>query len=251
MIISHAKQFAFFRIPKTGSTTAEFMLRQSGGLDESEIIATVGFGGLPSSVNLPDKYTDNVVRGAARRRLLRRGEEGLDIIPINFNDPDGFLGANVMHMTPTEAIGEGLITLAQLRTYDCYAYLRDPRDRYVSSYAMAMGPGLALPERLKATLTDGYKFGLVGKNQVDFFFVDGEQVLAPLDFTNYVSELRGIITFIGGFDFPFIPTFNTGRARDKNITLNDWFVPGAEREIRALYREDFTFYEENRNIWDA
>ena len=40
MIISHSKKFVFFRVAKTGSTTAEVMLRMSGAFDTAADILT-------------------------------------------------------------------------------------------------------------------------------------------------------------------------------------------------------------------
>ena len=53
MIISHRLKFVFFRTPKTGSTTAEFMLRLCGAFDDNDVMTVMPNGQFPA-VNMID-----------------------------------------------------------------------------------------------------------------------------------------------------------------------------------------------------
>lgn len=82
------------------------------------------------------------------------------------------------HVQPREVLAEGLMTMDQLREYRCYAFIRDPIERYLSGF------------RRRLTTEEM-------RHQPDFFFVDKEQVVEPLDFSNYESELRRMLSEIG------------------------------------------------------
>ena len=77
MIISHRLKFAFFRVPKTGSTTMEFMLRLSDVFDQNDMLSASLQGGFPA-VNVPDIES-----------LRRQGK----LMP-------GLVKGNHMHLTP-------------------------------------------------------------------------------------------------------------------------------------------------------
>ena len=83
MIISHRHKFAFFRIPKTGSTTVAFMLRMCDVFGDDDVVTNAPVGGFP---------------------------------PINC-DPTirGEDGGTSPHMTPQEAVAAGFIMVAQLQ----------------------------------------------------------------------------------------------------------------------------------------
>ena len=100
MIISHRKKFAFFCNQRTGSKAVGIFLRLSGIFDENDILIAQPF---PAT------------------RTAR-----IEIPAYNIGN---YTSDEVNHMTPQAAIDAGFITLEQLREYDCYAFLRNPRDR--------------------------------------------------------------------------------------------------------------------------
>lgn len=165
MIISHRLKFAFFANQKTGSKAAGLMLRLSGIFNETDIMSYQPF---------PATRTVDI-----------------ELPPYNLN---GQRNTSVDHFTPQKAIDAGFITLEQLREYDCYAFLRDPEERFMAvRAAMQMnrngqaftphrphGPGPAPP-------------------QYEFFYVGDEQVVTPLNFNKFEQELRMIIENLGGY----------------------------------------------------
>lgn len=163
MIISHRLKFAFFCNQRTGSKAAGIALRFAGVFDENDILIAQPF---PAT------------------RTAR-----IEIPAYNLGK---YKTSAVTHMTPQKAIDAGFITLEQLREYDCYAFLRNPEERFIAiraSMQVTRDGMFAKPEKVVAG---------VGTPQHEFFFVGNEQVVTPLDFDNYGDELRMIIEKLGG-----------------------------------------------------
>ena len=209
MIISHRLKFAFFRVPKTGSTTMELLLRMTGAFDDRDIASPV----------------------------IRYAVPGLGVGADRIPEPSPAAGRYVAapHVTPQECIDRGYITIEQLREYSCYAALRDPFDRAVSVFVHAHG---RVPEMTKAmfdrTIREGKDYKLLEKPQADYFHVDGEEVLAPVDFGNFVSALNGLLASVPGntIAFPIIPNFN--RSIGKEPEHNRANYVDAHPELKAI-----------------
>lgn len=145
MIISHRKKFAFFANPKTGSKAAGIMLRMAGVFDENDILIRQPFAGTRT----------------ADLALPNYNAEGI---------PD--------HLVPAEAIERGLITLEQMREYNCFAFLREPEERYAASR-------IAMVMNRHGEVSNGRPIEQPHLPQHMYFLVDGEQVVTPLDFDRY------------------------------------------------------------------
>ena len=165
MIISHRKKFAFFANQKTGSKAAGLMLRLSGIFDENDIMSYQPF---------PATRTVDI-----------------ELPPYNL---DGQRNASVDHFTPQKAIDAGHITLEQLREYDCYAFLRDPEERF-----RAVRAAMQMNRNAQA-FTPHRPYGAKeAPPQHTFFFVGDEQVVTPLNFNEYEKEIRMMIEKLGGY----------------------------------------------------
>ena len=161
MIISHRKKFAFFANQKTGSKAVGLILRLSGIFDENDIMIAQPF---PAT------------RTAA-----------IELPAYNLGDHPTHI---VNHMTPTQAIDAGFITLNQLREYDCYCFLREPKERFLASRSAMMhdrNGNIAMPGRRVAG---------VAPPQHTFFYVDDEQVVEPLDFDDYEIEIKRLLVHL-------------------------------------------------------
>src|SRR5690606_21027612 len=132
MIISLRSRFAFFRVPRTGSTTAELLLRLSGAFNESDMMTAFAQFGLPSR-NLD---TDSV-RSFRRWPFESVSDQRKGVVEQ----------ARLGHMTPSEAVKCGLIQPGELDSMNCYAFVRNPVDRYLSAfqYFVLRGPFEQLP----------------------------------------------------------------------------------------------------------
>lgn len=165
MIISHRKKFAFFANQKTGSKAVGLMLRLSGIFDENDIMMAQPFPATRTvDINLPE---------------YNLGE---------------YSSLAVNHMTPVEAIEAGFITLEQLREYDCYAFLRDPEERFIASRA-----AMQMNRNGKAFTPHRPYGGKPHPPQYTFFYVDDEQVVTPLDFNNFESEIHMLLEKLDGY----------------------------------------------------
>jgi len=173
MIISHRKKFAFFANQKTGSKAVGLVLRLSGIFDENDIMIAQPFPATRTArINLPE---------------------------YNLNEHKTHL---VNHFRPKDAIEAGFITLEQLREYDCYAFLREPEQRFLASRASMM------MNRQGKIAMPGYRAGGVAPPQHTFFFVGDEQVVTPLDFGNYEQEIRMLLEKLGANKQMDVPEIN-------------------------------------------
>ena len=163
MIISHRLKFAFFANQRTGSKAVGIILRLCGVFNENDILIAQPF---------PATRTAQI-----------------DLPAYNMN---GHESRFVNHMTPEEAIAAGFIDLDQLREYDCYAFLREPEERFRATRVSAQidrKGNIGMPGRGVS--------GNVAPPQFKFFFVGDEQVVTPLDFDNFEDELRMIVQRLG------------------------------------------------------
>ena len=231
MIISHSKKFIFFRVAKTGSTAGEFLLRMSGAFDLTT-----------------DSFTQ---------------QHWARLPAINPTWPSG-VSVNWAHATPQQLIDHGVLTIQQLREYACYAFLRPMEDRFVSSCLHGMKAGnwgrldsMGLkPEafmkrwrRMDNLVIKGRS--IVGRPQVDWFFVGDEQVVTPLNFTNYDDELKKVLASVSGHVFGEIPRLNANNSLPQN--REEWMrgvwdqYPEVRDDINTRYAADKQFYEDNFN----
>lgn len=150
MIISHRKKFAFFANPKTGSKAAGIMLRMAGVFDENDILIRQPFVGTRTA--------------------------DLCLPAYNAKDiPD--------HLTPAEAIERGLITLEQMREYNCFAFLREPEERYNASR-------IAMVMNRHGQISNGRPLEKPHLPQYMYFVVDDEEVITALDFDDYKAGIK-------------------------------------------------------------
>lgn len=215
MIISHRLKFAFFRSPKTGSTTTELILRMCGVFDE-----------------------DRDVVSAMPRYGLTGDHAG---------EP---------HLSPSEAIEKGFLTIEQAREYKMFATLRDPYGRAVSIFGHAHQRLSGINNKdvfEEMTLRDA-EFGLLEKPQVDYFYVGDEQVCEPVDFRDFASSVKSFLkndvgSLPGGatpIEFPVIPNFNVtgGKGPSHNrVAWIDHVNPKVKQRLATKYAADITLWE--------
>lgn len=199
MIISHRLKFAFFCNQRTGSKAVGIVLRFCGVFDENDILIAQPF---PAT------------------RTAR-----IEIPAYNL----GKLSSNhVNHMTPQQAINAGFITLDQLREYDCYAFLRNPKDRFMairSSMQVNRDGMFAKP---------GTRLAGLAPSQHEFFFVGDEQVVTPLDFDNYHEELKMLVAKVGGYSHMDIPEIT--REMEPRMPRKITYDPRGHVEEEELYK---------------
>lgn len=209
MIISHKHKFAFFRVPKTGSVTTNVLLRMEGQFGPDDILSKANYMGFADQ-NLGVDYEAQV-------------DNQWDLI----------------HATPTEAVTLGLITEAQLEEYACFAFVRDPYDRFISQmkhtgvkeHVFEMDKAV---RHYAANLAD---LKTLGRPQASYF-VTG--FIEPLDFRNIDNEIRRLVPLVGGRPPRNLPILNKGRKTD----TSDPFVwtPELRAMVADMYPEDIVLW---------
>lgn len=208
MIISHRHKFAFFRPPKCGTTTATFFLRICGAFDERDTLS---------------------------------GMYGNSLTPTSDLDQEEY--TIEAHYTPAEAINAGLITLDQLREYRSVAILRDPFKRQLSALIHQTGR-FCDPSYISMWVEkyDGDFSGILQVPQSAWFYIDGELVLEPLLMDNYERNLREIISYVGGCDFPLIPSMNSRDKTREGYPMREWMTPEFIAHVNKNYSADIALY---------
>lgn len=216
MILSPKNKFAFFRVPKTGSSTAAFFLNISR---------------LP----LEDDYTAPMPAfGIGDPIVLKKQDPKLE---------------EIIHATPEIAMRHGLVTMDQLREYECFGYVRDPYARLVSGLVHGMGPR-TIPQLMESQLEDiGYegivkRFTVLVSKQVDYHFANGEQVLTPLLMSDYEANLRMMLKKFGGIDFPIIPHLNSRQVARSHVPKSMFITPILKSIVENHYAEDLELFNE-------
>lgn len=251
MIISHRHKFAFFRIPKTGSSTADTMLRLCGAFNKTDYMS--GVAGLSMTVPKPViDHFENQVRETVAADWKKNGRNADD--PSSKETLDAIVKAGsvslLVHITPTLAIEHNLITLEQLKEYNCFAYLRDPLDRQLSAYTHRKQGVPIIPQMFHLDMEHGVDLSLLNKPQADYFYVGDEVVLQPLDFLDYANELRRIIALVGGYHFEEIPQLNPA-SRPRGLTKDAYYTPEIEQKVSEYFTRDVQLYQNMRLARDA
>lgn len=176
MIISHRLKFAFFRVPKTGSSTASFVLKDCNIFDKNDLTS----------------YAKT-----EEQRKLNYG----------------------WHTTPLQAITFNLITFEQLLEYNCFAFFRNPKDRFYS----ARNHGLSIKEMQK---------------QLDFFFIKNKQIVTILNYNDYDNELRKMLKVLN-CTYGEIPKLNV---RERIFTPENFWTNDRIDCFNKEFSEDINFY---------
>lgn len=208
MIISHSKQFAFFRNPKTGSTTASFFLRISADFPEGDhLTAMPGFGfgeqGGDEFIHCtPQKAID---KGYITLQQLRDYKTYAYVRDPHERLISGLIYTNGRHFSP-DLLGQLMDRKSEV----------DLRKRY--SILLAL--------------------------QKDWFFVDGEQVVTPLKMgPQFVPNLRRMIDDVGGVQVPNIPPLNSKGHIRKAYPDSEWLTPRFNALVQELFAEDIAWYQ--------
>lgn len=216
MIISHRLKFAFFRPPKTGTTSTSFYLRICGAFDDNDTLSGIPTHGLKPTKN------------------LSRKNNGIDIV-------------TQAHYTPAEAVDAGFITIEQLREYKSVAFLRDPFRRTLSAIIHQSGR-FCDPSFIKHYITNYTelinKNGLLNSSQSDWFYIEEELVLEPLAMDDYENELRSLIKYVGGIDFPLLPPLNARPRVIAEYPMEEWMSPEFIAFVKDRYSKDIMLYEQ-------
>lgn len=216
MIISHKHKFAFFRSPKTGSVTTNILLRMEGEFGPDDVLS----------------------------KALRMGFDHQNLGPTYEAQVD--TEWDLIHATATDAVALGLITLAQLEEYACFATIRDPYDRWLSTMAHT---GVAPNTFEMETATNHYSKDLssklgdlktLAKSQASYFSTG---FVEPLDFRNLDAEIRRIVPLVGGRAPRKLPVLNAKRDRRVGADHFVW-TPELKAKVGTMFPEDVALWND-------
>jgi len=212
MIISHRHKFAYFRVPKTGSSTTEIILRLCGAIDRRDISTGHQTIGLPS-YNIPEALAQKL-------------------------SGSGFME----HMTPSLAIKYGLLTEQQLQEYHCVATIRKPASRWRSALGHI---GLVTPEdsiRMLESKTS-LPLEILEVPQSEYFMYKDELVCEPLWFDILENEIKQLMQSLGIKPLDDIPKLNASSIKKTDTPLSE-FIPNHLRPaFQSRFKSDIKLYK--------
>lgn len=266
MIISHKNKFILLRVPKTGSTSLEASVRFCGAVDKYDICSKTEDAFLPAQ-NLPVSYKNEVQRHMQLLQVVKIKQKYnfklTDEEKQRLNYPHKWMFF-MEHNTLDDFFKIpcfsklNLISKKQISEYKHYGFLRDPVERYLSSfvfYQVWSGKGKQKP----ITVEEFHKFTLkelknndniLFRPQKEYFYFEGKQIAEPLLFNNWASEASRMIKEIGFHPLTVYPRFKEDggakkRLNNKKPKVADWVDSYANIKdyISDHFHEDIEFYK--------
>ena len=207
MIISHSKQVNFWKIPRTGSTTVELLLRLMAGLDYSQDVVAAGHFFPAQAHNTPPGVPPSINGAPPSART---------------------------HLTPTEAIQFGVLTQAQYDSYDNYIMVRDPTERMISAHAVGFySADWDVPAIIRDRVTGNTQFSLFRPQSE--WLTEGNMNIMP--FSDYQTSDETILTAFGSPIPVDMPNITRRHPAWENHTRSI-ATPRDRADIEAFYAAD-------------
>jgi hypothetical protein len=250
MIISRKNKFIFVRVPKTGSTSAQATLINSGILGPDDIYSRyrrTADGFPPNSINIPVSINTKIIMEVSPYDISKELHV-LKKIPILGGDgSNGLIG----HLTPTEIVRLGLISPQELRDYTVIGSMREPIDRLISIWFLYndIEGKLSSKQKLIKSIgqSDIYPITFLGKTQKNYFEYEGELLnnIKVLDFNNLNNDLRFIISKYGEKTADYHTFENQLRPHWSKEPYINWMPLKTIIKLNQLLKEDIEFYNQH------
>lgn len=232
MILSHKHKFIYFRVPKSGSSTTQFMLRMASVWgEEDRMSGSVGGGVFPQQ----NWYSLTAARAHPEITVPEVYQRG-------------------QHVTPKDLIDGGALTEDQLREYDCYGFMRDPYLRFVSGIGHQMKRAFnpVSFNRICHKFLSGQGITEINRKQLSlltipqyaYFEYKGEKVVNPLDFRDFETSVRFLLDRVGSIKFPAIPRMNARQGWRDTFTYDDFWTEPTLQLFEGDYARDIELYKE-------
>ena len=270
MIISHKNKFTLMRVPKTGSTSLEASVRFCGAVDKDDICSSTEDAFLPTQ-NLPETIKPELAKTYRFKKIVKekikynfeltKKEELMEkygrrwMLFMEHNTLDDWI--DIPHYSK-----HNLISKEQILEYKHYGFLRDPVERYLSSFVFYQiwSAKFNLEDKKPITVEGFHDFTLneletheniLFRPQKDYFHFQGKQIAEPLMFNNWSSEASRMIKEIGFHPLKVYPRFKeNGGAKNKpdyqKPTVSDWVDKYSKIKdfIEEYFSEDIKFYNQ-------
>ncbi len=248
MIISKKHKFIFVRVLKTGSTSAQAMLINSGILGPDDIYS--GYqkncrGKHSKGQNIPPTITASQIRDISLYDIDRDSQINKQIRP---NDDGTY--ALLGHLTPTEMVRLDLLkTEKELMQYKIIGTVRDPIDRFVSAwfiYCDLVGMPKTI-ESLQTLFRKGQptEDPVFSKSQKNYFEYEGKLLknIEVIDYTLLNERLTEIVGRYGGEISEFESLESHHRPEwSKRVSYRQWLPPEIIAWLENVFSEDIKFY---------
>jgi hypothetical protein len=236
MIVCKSENFAFFRAPKTGSTTTTFLLRIGRVWPDDAIMSYTPYGEFD-----PQNFVHPVT--------FFRSAEGDPLVASDV--PPDFPYPYFAHTTAQQLVDKERLTMDEIRNMRAYSFIRHPYERVLSAAVHVVGRH-ANPKTVKNMLTrvlqavhpkQRRSLGMVAIPMADYLYVNGEIVVKPLlnspfkDAVNFICDEGRVPRFAN------IPRLNARPAWKSVYAADDFWTDEIQEGFREIFAEDFRIYE--------
>lgn len=225
MIVSHKHKLVFTRPTKTGSSSAQVMLLESGIADKESDI---------HSGYIEDHKKDFLFLPKLPSKFLKsKDDRGVFAEQLS-----------VMHMTPSDLIRAELLSEDAVGDYMFISIVRNPIERYISGWLYEGGTDI---DRLTLKIRKGnYPLSVMGPKTHEYFSHNGVRLknMLALRQSHLNADLKKFITEAGCdiSEQKRIKTANDNKFSPHNYT--EW-VPKKELNLlRGMLFEEIEFYKE-------
>jgi hypothetical protein len=277
MIISHKNKYTISRVPKTGSTSLEASARMCGlGSDDTDICSPIEDAWIDSK-NLDGEWYEESKKRIKRYKFVRDKVKNFPEIALSDQEKeilkDSFAWCSYnTHCSLSDMVneplfdGSNIITKKQIFNYKNYGFLRNPYQRIISSWIWDQTVNYNFHKKTPNFSKNSFhkfikndlrnKTFCVFRPQVDYFFVDGKQVLEPLIFENWSSEAQRMMKELGAHPISTFPRFKEKGLLKSHFrnSKNNKNLPNVEEYlyehndimliVNDFYKNDIDFYME-------
>tara|TARA_R110000772_G_scaffold162145_1_gene273338 strand:- start:3356 stop:4195 length:840 start_codon:yes stop_codon:yes gene_type:complete len=271
MIISHSKQTLVVRVPKTGSTTLESVIRMTGCTQEEDTCSPV------EDVRLPEKSTNTAYLSFTQdlkdARISMRAKQRYaqsSIEEIDYTDKETAIRENGIRnqanrtfkrmalnhstlddLTDTDSLAHlELITEEQIKSYKTYAFIRNPLKRALSSFVFSRHGHQSIPilrGHFHDVVLSDSMHGLVYRDQHHYHDYQGQRIATPLLFEDFTDSVNSVVTYMGGTVLAELPRFKSGNDEllEDRPSVQDWIdpYPNVRDALLERYSEDVLLWE--------
>jgi len=126
---------------------------------------------------------------------------------------------------------------------NCFAYVRDPIQRYVSAY-MYSRRNRANMNDFRSHVAQKNFLSVLHEKQIEFFSLGGKAVIRPLPFDEFKTLLIAMIEMLGGFIGSEIPRFKESpySLHAHGIPTSDWVDEETRELLSRQFPEDVKLY---------
>lgn len=249
-------------VPKIASTTAHYLMLNSGILGPDDICTSYEDGAY-ETFNLPKMTLAEMYDVLDPIKTFYPDKNG-EIYDKNgvfeklcgkFGGPEGvcmWMNKTLFkHLTLEEAVRAGFIKEEDLDTYDIFGFVRDPIDSYVSVYFFANYANKSesslegMIADIDTIVAEDGPWQLFGRKPRDSFFYKGKQIVKALPYSNYKYEMEKLVAKFGGTLPDPLPRFK-GESRPEwaRQPIETWLPAESLAKLKVVLADEIAFYEE-------